>query len=225
MRLGRPQKLIACVLAALCLANGNVLAQQAGGEISLPVGAIAGKSREGEARASEAKRPAPAAILLKSLVAEALEQNPEIIKQTSSKQGENMNNIITKTTRITVVAALLILVVAAFNYPAPAQDHSVHHPGQEMKAPQTAQEHRERAEYYKKKTVEDRAEAESQKKKMLVDYSKGVARNPKDTGENPYIKKMRLHCEKYISAAENLAREADEMGKFHEMRAKEMEGK
>jgi len=135
-----------------------------------------------------------------------------------------MNNIITKTTRITVVAALLILAVAAFNYPAPAQDHSVHHSGQEMKAPQTAQEHRERAEYYKKKAAEYRADAESHKK-MLVDYSKGVARNPKDTGENPYIKKMRLHCEKYISAAENLAREADEMAKFHEMRAKEMEGK
>jgi hypothetical protein len=135
-----------------------------------------------------------------------------------------MNNIITKTTRITVVAALLILAVAAFNYPAPAQDHSGHQSGQEMKAPQTAQEHRDRAEYYKKKAAEYRADATSHKK-MLADYSKGVAKNPKDTGENPYIKKMRLHCEKYISAAENLAREADEMAKFHEMRAKEMEGK
>ena len=52
-----------------------------------------------------------------------------------------------------------------------------------------------------------------------------MARNPKDTGENPYVKKMRLHCEKYINASENLAREADEMAKYHEMRAKEMEGK
>jgi hypothetical protein len=31
--------------------------------------------------------------------------------------------------------------------------------------------------------------------------------------------------EKYISAAENLAREADEMAKFHTFRAKELEGK
>ncbi|HEY9434989.1 MAG TPA: hypothetical protein VI260_26335 [Blastocatellia bacterium] len=135
-----------------------------------------------------------------------------------------MSNIITKTTRITLVAALLILAVAAFNYPAPAQDHSGHQSGQEMKAPQTTQEHRERAEYYKKKAAEYRADAASHKK-MLADYSKGVAKNPKDTGENPYIKKMRLHCEKYISAAENLARESDEMAKFHELRAKEMEGK
>jgi outer membrane protein TolC len=79
MRLGRPQKLMACVLAALCLANWNVWAQQAGSATSLPAGAIASNSREGEARASEAKRPATATNSLQSLVAEALEQNPEII--------------------------------------------------------------------------------------------------------------------------------------------------
>lgn len=135
-----------------------------------------------------------------------------------------MNNIITKTTRIIVMAALLTLAVVAFNSPAPAQDHSGHAAGQEMKVPQTAQEHRDRAEYYKKKAAEYRTEAESHKK-MLADYSKGVAKNPKDTGENPYIRKMRLHCEKYVNAVESLAREADEMAKFHEMRAKEMDGK
>jgi hypothetical protein len=135
-----------------------------------------------------------------------------------------MINIIAKTTRITLVTALFILAVAAFNSPAPAQDHSGHQSGHEMKAPQTAQEHRDRAENYKKKAAEYRAEAESHKK-MLADYGKGVAKTPKDTGENPYVKKMRLHCEKYINAAETLAREADEMARFHEMRAKEMGGK
>jgi len=130
-----------------------------------------------------------------------------------------MNNIITKTTQ-TIVAAALILAAAAFNPTASAQDHS----GHEMKAPQTSQEHRDRAGYYRKKAAEYRSEAESHKK-MLADYSKGVAKNPKDTGENPYVKKMRLHCEKYINAAENLALEADEMAKYHEMRAKEVEGK
>jgi uncharacterized membrane protein YcgQ (UPF0703/DUF1980 family) len=145
-------------------------------------------------------------------------------KQLNSRQGENMNNIITKITRVIVATALLVLAVAAFNLPASAQDPSGHQSGKEMKAPQTAQEHRDRAEYYKKKAAEYRGEAESHKK-MLADYSKGVAKNPKDTGENPYIKKMRLHCEKYINGAENLGREADEMAKYHEMRAKEMEGK
>jgi len=145
-------------------------------------------------------------------------------KQFDFKQGENMNNIITKTIRFVAAAALFVLVAGTFNLPSSAQEHSGHQSGQEMKSPQTAQEHRDRAEYYKKKAAEYRAEAESHKK-MQADYSKGVAKNPKDTAENPYVKKMRLHCEKYAGAAENLAREADEMAKFHEMRAKEMEGK
>jgi len=35
---------------------------------------------------------------------------------------------------------------------------------------------------------------------------------------------MRLHCPKYIKAAENLEQEAAESAKFHEFRAKELEG-
>jgi hypothetical protein len=93
-----------------------------------------------------------------------------------------------------------------------------------MKAPQTAQEHRARAKEYREKAEAQRQDAETHKQ-MLADYSKGVAKNPKDTGENPYVKKMRLHCQKYIKAAEALAYETEEMAKFHEMRAKEMEGK
>jgi outer membrane protein TolC len=79
MRLGGPQKLMVCVLAALYLTNGNVWAQQPGAGSSLPAAAIAGNSRDNEARADAAKRPAPAAVSLSSLVAEALEQNPEIM--------------------------------------------------------------------------------------------------------------------------------------------------
>jgi hypothetical protein len=95
---------------------------------------------------------------------------------------------------------------------------------QEMKIPQTPQDHRELADRYQKKAAEYRQEIEMHKK-MLAEFSKKVAKNPKDTGENPYIRKMRLLCEKYISAAEGLAREADEMAKFHTFRAKELEGK
>ena len=61
-------------------------------------------------------------------------------------------------------------------------------------------------------------------KEMLAEFSKGVAKNPKDPGENGYIKNMRLHCEKYIKAEENLAREAAEFAKSHTLRAKEMGG-
>ena len=124
---------------------------------------------------------------------------------------------------IGVVALMLTAGLSIWGVAQDAkQDHSAH--AQEMKAPQTAQEHRERAEQYRKKAAEYRKEAEAHKK-MLADYGKTVARNPKDTGENAYIKKMRLHCEKYINAAEALAQESDEMTKYHTMRAKEMEGR
>ena len=130
------------------------------------------------------------------------------------------------TTMRLLISAVALILIAGLSILGMAQDakqgHSAH--AQEMKAPQTAQEHRERAEQYQKKAAEYRKEAEAHKK-MLADYSKTVARNPKDTGENAHIRKMRLHCEKYINAAEALAQEADEMTKYHTMRAKEMEGK
>jgi len=123
------------------------------------------------------------------------------------------------------LALLLAIAVPVFSRAeVAAQDHSGHASGQEMKVPQTAKDHYELAERYQKKAAEYREEIEAHKK-MLAEYSKGVAKNPKDTGENPYIKKMRLHCEKYIGAAENLEREAAEMAKFHTFRAKELEGK
>jgi hypothetical protein len=134
----------------------------------------------------------------------------------------------TNTTVTTVFAGALLALAATLSFGAAAQqaghDHAGHAAGQEMKAPQTAEEHRGRAAEYEKKAAAYRQDAEAHRR-MLADYSKTVARNPKDTGENAYIKKMRLHCEKYIRAAENLAREADEMAKYHTMRAKEMEGK
>lgn len=131
------------------------------------------------------------------------------------------------TTRLLASVLALLLAIAApvlSRSEGMAQDHSGHASGQEMKIPQTAKDHYELAERYQKKAAEYRAEIEMHKK-MLAEYSKGVAKNPKDTGENPYIKKMRLHCEKYIRAAENLEREAAEMAKFHTFRAKELEGK
>jgi hypothetical protein len=119
---------------------------------------------------------------------------------------------------------LAIAVPALSRGEGTTQDHSGHPLGQEVKIPQTARDHYELAERYQKKAAEYREEIEMHKK-MLAEYSRRVARNPKDTGENPYIRKMRLHCEKYYRAAENLAREADEMAKFHTFRARELEGK
>jgi hypothetical protein len=133
-----------------------------------------------------------------------------------------------KTTTWLVISLLSLLLAVAIPAWSRAQetkqDHSGHAVSQEMKIPQTPQDHRELAERYQKKAAEYRQEIEMHKK-MLADFSKRVARNPKDTLENPYLKKMRLHCEKYINATERAAREAEEMAKFHTFRAKELEGK
>lgn len=123
---------------------------------------------------------------------------------------------------LTILLALAVPVLSQGE--GAKQDHSSHASGQEMKIPQTAKDHYELAERYQKKAAEYREEI-AMHKKMLADYGKRVAKNPKDPGENPYIKKMRLHCEKYLRAAENLEREAAEMAKFHTFRAREVEGK
>jgi hypothetical protein len=140
-----------------------------------------------------------------------------------------INNFKTnKTTMWILISAVSLVLAVSFPILGLAQeakqDHSGHVMGQDMKMPQTAQEHRAHAEHYQKKAAEYRQETATHKK-MQADYSKTVAKLPKDTGENAYIKKMRLHCEKYSKAAEALAQEADEMAKFHTMRAKEVEGK
>ena len=129
------------------------------------------------------------------------------------------------TTTITTLAAsaLLLLATGMLSAPIFAQEHSDQVVAHEMRLPQTPEEHRARAERYRNKAAEYRQEAMAHRN-MLFKYSQGVATSPKAVLENPYIKRMRLHCEKYIAAADSLAREADEMMKFHLMRAKEMEG-
>lgn len=92
-----------------------------------------------------------------------------------------------------------------------------------IQAPKTPQEHRAMAEMYRQKAAEARKDAESHRK-MLADYKKS-SYQPKSSIEAGDIKKMRLHCERYIKAAEALAAEAGELVKFHELRAKELEGK
>lgn len=60
---------------------------------------------------------------------------------------------------------------------------------------------------------------------MLADYKKEVPASPKAQTENPWIGKMRRHCEGLIQNAEQAAVDADKLAEFHELRAKEAEGK
>ena len=124
-----------------------------------------------------------------------------------------------RTTRLLVAAMTLLLAITIPVFAQAAQAESTY----KMKVPESAKDHSEMAEHYQKVAAETREDIEMHKK-MLADFVKTVASNPK-SGENPYAKEMRLHCEKYIKAAEDLAAEADASAKFHTLRAKEVEGK
>jgi hypothetical protein len=87
--------------------------------------------------------------------------------------------------------------------------------------PKTADEHSAMAESYKQKAANYRQDAEMHRQ-MLAEYKKGAVHLKQ--GENPWVTKMRLHCEKYIMDAERLAADADEFTQFHTMRAKELRG-
>jgi hypothetical protein len=89
--------------------------------------------------------------------------------------------------------------------------------------PDTSEQHLEKAKRYEEKAAAYREDADEHRK-MLAEYKKRVALNPKDRLENPWLKKMRVHCEKYIKEAEALAREADKFADYHRFRAAELRG-
>jgi hypothetical protein len=92
--------------------------------------------------------------------------------------------------------------------------------------PETAKDHLALADSYRKKAAADREDATAHRQ-MLETYKKQVATptDAKTGGENPWIKKMRVHCEEYIRDADKLAASADQFAEFHTMRATELQSK
>lgn len=102
---------------------------------------------------------------------------------------------------------------------APAQIPAV-----TMKLALTLPQNLERAEEYSRKAAEARADAAAHRK-MLEQYKQGFTATEGQVDEDPYVKKMRLHCEGYITKAEALATEAQRFADFHRARAAEVQGK
>lgn len=121
---------------------------------------------------------------------------------------------------LSIFGAETIRIYGQESNPAAASEKSNE---QIVKLPQTPQEHLAMAENYRRKAIEYRQEAEYHRK-MNEEYRKKVT-FPKEIRENSYAKKMRIHCEKFIKAAQEAAREAEMMADFHTMRAKELQGK
>ena len=87
----------------------------------------------------------------------------------------------------------------------------------------TAEDHLAKAAEYRKKAAAYREEA-AMHRKMYADYKMTVAINPK-APENPWLRKMRDHCDRYIKDAEALALDAEKFAEYHGFRAAELQGK
>lgn len=94
---------------------------------------------------------------------------------------------------------------------------------EEAKVPVTAADHMAMSKSYAEKAVAYRAEA-AYHKEMAREYAK-THPDRKSGVRNSWTVKMEKHCNAIIKDAEKLADDAEWAAKFHEMHAREMEGK
>lgn len=123
-------------------------------------------------------------------------------------------------------AAFLALGFALSASGAFALPQSVAPQSESAQAPKvavTAEDHLTKAAEYRKKAASYREEA-AMHRKMYTDYKMTVATHPKGP-ENPWLRKMRDHCDRYIKDAETLAVDAEKFAEYHGFRAAELQGK
>lgn len=94
---------------------------------------------------------------------------------------------------------------------------------EDVKAAETAADHASLAKKYRDEAAQYRKTAEEHKQ-MAEMYSKAHP-DGKGGGRNPWNAKMHKHCEMLAKDADKLAADADKAAEFHELRAKEIEGK
>ena len=126
----------------------------------------------------------------------------------------------TRGTRSKLRTAIVALAFVAFAFAAPASMADA------PKIPTTVAEHEALAKQYmdivaqnKKVAADHRAMAEAAKQTTKASHA--AAHGQKD----PTAEKMVKHCTAIVAAADKLAAEAQKAADFHEMRAKELQGK
>ena len=116
--------------------------------------------------------------------------------------------------------ALAAVVFLAFAFAAPAAMADA------PKVPTTVADHEALAKQYKdivaqNKKVADEHRAMAEAAKQSTKNAHAAAHGQKD----PTAEKMMKHCMAIVAAADKLAAEAQKAADFHEMRAKELQGK
>jgi hypothetical protein len=94
---------------------------------------------------------------------------------------------------------------------------------QEAKVPQTVADHQALAKTYQEKAAGYRKDAEWHKQ-MAAEYGKKFP-DAKGGAKNPWNVKMQKHCQALIKDAEKLAADNEKAAEYHNLRAKELEGK
>jgi len=94
---------------------------------------------------------------------------------------------------------------------------------EDLKLPETAAEHMAMSGSYVEKAAVWRAEADLHKK-MAAEYLKSHP-DRKSGARNSWAVKMEEHCSALVRDARNAASDADELARFHRLRALELEGK
>ena len=132
-----------------------------------------------------------------------------------------------RTAIVVIGAGLMAGAFAAAPGVAGAQEQGAAMAPASAGIPPTPEAHFALAESYRAKAASYRAEAEEHRK-MFADYERRTGSpllKVKTGWEEPWIKKMRKHCDEYINDAERLAGEADRLADVHRGRAEELHGK
>lgn len=112
---------------------------------------------------------------------------------------------------------LALTVFAAFAFTATATL------AQDAKVPQTAADHVALAKTYQEKAASARKDAEWHKQ-MAEQYAKAFP-DAKGGAKNPWNVKMQKHCAALQKEAEKVAASNEKAAEYHNLRAKELEGK
>lgn len=120
-------------------------------------------------------------------------------------------------TRIRAIIASLAFAAFALTATASFAD--------EPKLPQTTAEHEAMAKQYRDQAAQYKKVADDHRA-MAAAYKKTIAMPESKTGvKNPWLAKMEKHCGMLAKDADKLAADATKAADYHELRAKELQGK
>ena len=96
---------------------------------------------------------------------------------------------------------------------------------EEAKVPTTVAEHEAMAKKYREQAAEYKQVADEHRAMAAVYADKHGPFNGTPPAPNPLTVKMKKHCETIAKDADKLAADATKAADYHEMRAKELQGK